>query len=154
MSTLGINVAERVQLSDGLVGAPPPSKPAPIEWRAWYDDGTAEGCEYSSTTHDLGELPPDGFLAMVLFRDGQERPFRVISGNDVYWYAPHTAGPIFGQSGNGTLTQAQVDAEVEAVRAKFPGALVWRGKIVPDALMEKISEMMAGAKAPEGCKGC
>lgn len=125
-----------------------------VLWRCWYDDGTEEGCGYSSTTHDLSELPADGFLAMVLFREGEERPFRLVSGSDVYWFVEHAAGLIVGQSGNGTLTDAEVRAEMTAVAERFPGAKIVRGKIVPDALMEKINALMQVAKPPEGCKGC
>lgn len=110
-----------------------------IAWRAWYDvaDATAH---YDSEHHTLEDLPDDGFQAMRLwYKDGTGR---FISGNDYYFFYERPDGIVF----------AQTNETPEQILARYPQAVIKRGRYVPDAVSRMIEDEMAVSKTP--CESC
>jgi len=90
-----------------------------IGWRCWYDSGSV----YDSTGTSWSELPNDGVLVVMLYRRDGTR--RVMSGNDYYWTSQHKEGVVYGQSNE------------YPDPARYPGALVKRGRMAPDHVMQQ-----------------
>lgn len=104
-------------------------------WRCWVEVGN-DIKEFNSIDNDWCGVPDDGFQAMrVWYTDGTSR---MISGNDFYFIQVHSKGLIFGQTND-------LD-----VKQRYPGALIKRGKHIPDKLMKEVNEMMLSSVCPHG----
>lgn len=104
-----------------------------VGWRIWYSDGKV----YDS--NGTGEVPRDGVLAVVLYYPKGMK--RIMTGSDYYFYAPGYGGrPIFGQSSAG-------DSRNE-IEARYPAAVVLRGKWTDDETMHRLDKIIIDSTCP------
>jgi hypothetical protein len=127
-----------------------------IAW--WYVNGVA-GTADTPTDEELlaawRNLPDDGALAFKFFYDAKA-PTRLaqhLNGNDWYWLQPTDSGVLFGHS----------DDAPEEIAARYPGAILKRGKWTTAEDMQRVVAEQAAASywgdAPldvslDGCGGC
>ena len=105
-----------------------------IAWRAWMEVDF-EIVEYNSVENCWEDMPYDGFQAMRLwYNDGTCGKF--ISGNDFYFLWEHPKGLVFGQSNDLDIAE------------RYPGAIIKRGKHVPDNVIKEVNELMINSKTP------
>lgn len=178
--TLGIAVAEVIKTRDGLVGVPsapsqpailvPPAsvvddsmlrataamlaKPDPLAPKVprvalcywWFENASGGIVKWCSWQQSWVDVPDDGFQARLICYDNGT--FRRDSGADWYWESPHPSGVVYGSC------QGSDAAEIAK---RYPGAVIKRGKMVPDEVSHEIEAMMTAAQERvqrEGCKGC
>jgi hypothetical protein len=105
----------------------PPPDPARIVvgWRAWYSDGKV----FSSKTTRWHVLPADGVLIIILYYADARR--RIMQGADYYFIASGVADAIYGESGE----------PPEAIVARYPDAIVKRGRWTDDATYAAVLEV-------------
>ena len=99
---------------------------------AWYDGGQIFKVV---TPLDFAELPDDGVLEIVVYFDDGRRNF--LGAMDYYFYAPHADGPIYG---------SDIHTTADEIRRRYPGAVVKRGKWVPEATMARVTAEALDAK--------
>ncbi len=103
-----------------------------IGWRAWYENNQI----FDSITTQWKDLPNDGLLAVVIYqkfvRPNGERTRRTWSGVDYYWTTPESGLEVFCGD--------------EEPSARYPGAIVKRGKWVPILEMERVNQEAREAK--------
>ena len=104
-----------------------------IGWRTWVD--TPKGVvTFDSKLNAWTDVLDDGVLYKMLYGDTKQEPnlnrkFREQQqGIDSFFEAPHRDGTIYGSS-NETV------AEIEA---RYPGAVVKRGKWVPEETLRNV----------------
>ena len=61
-----------------------------------------------------------------------------MTGSDYYFYAPGKFGPVYGQCSPG-------DSK-EEIEARYPGAVVLRGKWTDDITMHKLDKILIDSK--------
>lgn len=95
-----------------------------MRWRAWYSGGRS----YDSTSHSVeGEAAMlDGVLHFMLYPDGGGR--RIMQGTEYYF----KAGDVWGQAMASDYPPGTPAAVAAGIRARYPAAIVMRGKDVPD----------------------
>ncbi|HDZ27013.1 hypothetical protein LCGC14_1048810 [marine sediment metagenome] len=102
-----------------------------LGWRVWYDGKKV----FDSKTHTLDDLPLDGVIEFCVYRRFSDTPNditrRFFGGHDYYFTAPHPEGEIWSSGSN--TTEA-------GIKIRYPGARVWRGKEVPDAVMKNTAK--------------
>lgn len=105
-----------------------------VGWRCWVEVN-GEIKEYNSVDDNWCDIPNDSFQAMRLWYS--DNTSRVISGNDFYFIQQHNKGLIFGQTND------------TDVKERYPGAIIKRGKHIPDLMMKEINELMSKSEKPQ-----
>ena len=106
-------------------------------WRAYYTDDRA----FASTETPWRDLPDDGVLLVRLYYDeftrgGDVRYTKSLSGDDHYFHVPGT--DLFGCNND----------PIPEIRARYPGAVVKRGKWTTHAEMQRVKADAKAAPCP------
>lgn len=102
---------------------------------AWYDGLEAVDVFRIETPRAFEALPPDGVIEMAVYFDDGRR--NMLGGHDFYFYAPHRDGQIYGSESYTTEDE---------IKRRYPGAIVKRGKWVPEETMARVAELALAAK--------
>ena len=98
----------------------------------WYDDGQVFRVVNEA---EWAALPDDGLVEAVIYFDDGRR--NTLGAMDWYFYAPHPDGPIYG---------SDIYTTPDEIRRRYPGAIVKRGKWVPEETMARITAEALAAK--------
>lgn len=102
-----------------------------IAWKVWFEGGVS----YCGTDSDPADLPDDGCLGVMLkITDGTKHNW---TGTDWYWYCE-----ILGDPGWFCGYREEYPT-AEDVIARYPGAIVIRGKWTSFADMRRALDEMA-----------
>ncbi len=122
----------------------------PIGWKAWVADLDGEEVVYSSEIIAWDDLPNDGVQIVMIYErqlvNLSGRHYRVILSASSYFQYDLPSGV--------KMYNANEDTKSE-INARYPGALIKRGKMIHPNDFERISHLaMADHAAPKGCIGC
>ena len=102
-----------------------------IGWIIYVDDGSKiVVCRSDQTSWE--KLPLDGWVECMIYKEGCYR--ESLMGYDHYFKAPHRDGDIYASSND----------TIEEIQARYPGAVVRRGKWVPNETLELVRNMSVG----------
>ncbi len=98
-----------------------------IGWRVWYDDGRVIDARQAPWE----ALPADGVQLVMLYHAGGTR--RVMQGNEYYWRWRSDFGLVYAH------------ADTRPDEARYPGAVILRGKWTSDENLARIEREAAGS---------
>ena len=106
------------------------------QWKAWYDDGAV----YNSVEHAWADLPEDGFLIRMVFKENGGREWQM--GVDFYFDAVGSDGKIIPGTGmeKDDIPNRYFDGE--------SGTNIKRGRRCSDEMWAEVHEAARVSKAP------
>lgn len=106
-------------------------------WRLYYTEDRA----YSSADTEWVACPDDGVLALVLYydayTDGGVQYRKVLTGDDHYFHVPGT--DLYGCNND----------SIPEIEARYPGAVVKRGKWTTHAEMTRVEQRAYHTTCPD-----